>query len=734
MHNVQGGTWTRDVRKSLDCARMAIRTTVTFLQISVLVAITGCGSVTDTLNPDAILVTPRLQNNEAERKGDLINAAAFNGRALEQTIAPYQGYVGALRTTYEGNQQAITRDLQDLAQASPNQFNPNELVTVNFSNVSLNYILEQALRGALGVNYIAPDNLPTVSAFRIDKPIPKSRLLQTLRDLLARHNLVIRQLNGVYHIGTSDFIATMAANVARGSDTGTTRVVKLERANAPQVAALASQLLTSDVQVIASSAADSLLIKANASEFPSIERMLQTLSLAAVGYDEVAILPLSQSAPEAVASQLTEFYAPSLREGQERVTIIPLQNQQAILVGTSHPALMKSLIQLVAQIDRSAMDHSDLRVIPLTHLRPSQIAPQLGQVFGTNATSYQSGNKAKASTGIGSRLKKLAPIGAPANADGQDAATPSEGLSATSALPATTEPGSLPGDIRIVADDRTNSLLVYSSYTVFKRMREVVQLLDIPQAQVIIEATVIEVELNDQVQSGVEFLIKYSGLSLGTEPASEGTFFKAGTDIGPVNVQAALKALRSVTNMRVVSSPYLTVLDGEAAGLLIGDQIPYAVNSQSTTSDGKTTTTSNTEILKTGISLEITPRIHANNSVSLEINQSVSKVASNGIAGDYRPTISTRDITSQILAQSGRTILLGGLIQESKDLTEKGVPVAANIPILGQLFRTNKDARKRTELLVLITPRVSRASAEIEEITRMLQSAQQYQSYPDLKR
>src|SRR5690606_11189785 len=210
--------------------------------------------------------------------------------------------------------------------------------------------------------------------------------------------------------------------------------------------------------------------------------------------------------------------------------------------------------------------------------------------------------------------------------------------------------------------------------------------------------------------------------------------FNAATDIGPVNVQAALKALRAVTNLRVVSSPYLTVLDGEAARLVIGDQVPFAVSSQSTIVDGRTTTTSNTEILDTGIVLQIMPRIHANNSVSLEVIQSVSTVKPDIERGDHRPTISTRDITSQILAQSGRTVLLGGLIQERKELTENGVPIASNIPVLGQLFRSNKDDRQRTELLVLITPRVSRASAEIEEITRMLQGVQQFGGYPDLKR
>jgi len=713
---------------------MYLSTPLRILQILLLLALPACSSVQDALNPDFI-VTPRLQNNEPERRAELINSAAFNAKAQERTMGLYQGYIGDLRTSYEGDQRAIARDLNDLARSSPSQFNPNELVSINFSNAKLNYILEQLLRGALGVNYMAPDNLPTVPSFRVDTAVPKSRVLQMVRDLLARHNLVMRQLNGVYHIGTADVINTIEANAAKGGDTEGTKVVKLPRGNAQQVATLANQLLTSGVQIIPSGAADSLIIKANASDFAPTERMLQMLSATAVGFDQVAILPLTRSAPEAVAQQITALYAPTLRQEHERVTVVPLQNQQAILVGTSHPSLMKNLVQLVAQLDRSTTDQSDLRVIPLTHLHPSQIVPQLAQIFGADLpVSTPTGNAAKAKiAGVSTRLRDPTPLAplteAVTGAAAEKTSKSDDGEEASTRTSST-------GDVRIVSDDRTNSILVHSTYTVFKRMKEVVALLDVPQAQVIIEATVVEVELNDTIQSGVEFLLKYSGISFGngSNPTTDNSLLGATTDIGHVNVQAALKTLRTLANTRIVSSPYLTVLDGEPARLVIGDQVPFAVTNQSTIVDGKTTTTSQTQILDTGIVLQITPRIHANNSVSLEILQSVSKVSDSGIKGDYRPTISTRDITSRILAQSGRTVLLGGLIQERKDLSERGVPVASEIPIIGQLFRSNSDTRSRTELLVLITPRVSRTSAEIEEITRVLQGLQQFQAYPDLKR
>src|SRR5690606_26400891 len=196
---------------------------------------------------------------------------------------------------------------------------------------------------------------------------------------------------------------------------------------------------------------------------------------------------------------------------------------------------------------------------------------------------------------------------------------------------------------------------------------------------------------------------------------------------------AILRALREVTNLRVVSSPYLTVVDGQSARLVIGDQIPFAATSQTSNNQGAVTVTQQVEILDTGIVLEITPRIHANNSVTLDIVQSVSSPVGEVEAGNLTPTIATRDISSKILAQSGRTILLGGLIQDRNELREEGVPGMSKLPVVGPLLRRNKNGAERTELLILITPRVVRASGEIEAITRILRGAQLYQAPRDLK-
>jgi general secretion pathway protein D len=296
------------------------------------------------------------------------------------------------------------------------------------------------------------------------------------------------------------------------------------------------------------------------------------------------------------------------------------------------------------------------------------------------------------------------------------------------------------GETRIVADEKSNSILVYSTYSDFKRMRELVQTLDVPQAQVVIEATVLEVDLNTTLETGVQFFLQSNGIVLGSgipagnQAPSRGGVLGVGTTVGNVTVDAVLRVLREITNLRVISSPYLTVVDGQSARLVIGDQIPFASTTQTSNNAGNVTVTQQVEILDTGVVLEITPRIHANNAVNLSIVQSVSTPSTESEANRLTPVVATRDISSQILAQSGHTILLGGMIQDRAERFETGTPGAADLPVIGKLFKQEQVRVQRTELLVLITPRVVRSSSEIDGITRLLHGVYSAQGQYDLKR
>ena len=271
----------------------------------------------------------------------------------------------------------------------------------------------------------------------------------------------------------------------------------------------------------------------------------------------------------------------------------------------------------------------------------------------------------------------------------------------------------------------------------FKRIRDVLQALDIPQSQVVIEAVVIEVELNDQLDHGVQMFLNspYVAARTGADPLptnpigpitsptnASGAFVAVGANFGQYRVDAVMQALQAITTVKVISSPYLTVVDNKTARLVVGDQIPYAVRSQTSQNTGNVTVTQEVEIKDTGIILDVTPRIFSDNSLALRISQQVSTPSPTAQAGNTTPVISTRNVESNVRAQSGRTILLGGLIQDRLESSESGVPVLRATPVVGDLFKTRTDRVRRVELLVMLTPRVVRQSSQIEDITRLIKS------------
>ena len=710
----------------------------------------GCATSAE----DVLLVTaderPRLANGEAARRGATIDVERINAIGGSEATRTFGAYIGSARTEYQADLAQVDEDLRNIQSAGSGKVDLSEKITINFRNATVESVLKQLLGGALGVNYIAESELDGRITFRTENPIPKARVLDVVRDILARNGFVLRYSAGVYHVGTREEIAALDANAAAGSTGEPSRqVVKLRKGNVAQVVALARQLLPPTVSLVTGGARNTVIVSAPPSEAASVENLLIMLSEMAVGEDTVAIFPLLQSEPQMIVTKLNEFYTATIRGDEPPVVFVPLEAQRAVLVGTADLETMKSVELMVRQLDRSVSDVSGLRVIPLTHLRAEEIAPQLAQSFGS-AKIEESASPAMEDTlrrGVEQRRSRNRllsrntpnPDGALAGNANQGVvkgrrtragnADEDEGAAGDEDIASTAVPVMSGDEIRIIPDTRNNALLVYSTYRVYNRMREVVQALDVPESQVVIEATVLEVQLNHNMESGVQFFLASNGFGIGS--GTPGAVAPQGGGVigfngmaGSVSIQAIIKALQKVTGVKVVSSPYLTVLNGQSARLVIGDQIPFATASQSSNNLGNVTVTREIEILDTGIVMEITPRIHSDNSVNLKINQSVSTpVASSEAANNLTPTISTRDIQSQILVQSGRTVLLGGMIQERANSQETRMPKLGTVPVLGNLFKQKGVQNSRTELIILITPRVVRSSSEIEAITRLIQSS-----------
>ncbi len=332
------------------------------------------------------------------------------------------------------------------------------------------------------------------------------------------------------------------------------------------------------------------------------------------------------------------------------------------------------------------------------------------------------------------------------------------------------EPGDLfRQEVRIVADEVTNSLVVLATKKDYGDIREVLRRLDVVPRQVLIEVLVAEVTLGDDLQFGVEFaaadlsrndaLGRITGGSTGsttggtstntstgnTTTTNDPNIFDVGAAIGhraagisPLpasglfgiisddrNFAVVMNAAAGKNKLKVLSAPHIMTADNHEAHILVGQEVPI-VTTQSNASNVQTNGTSNIlqniQYRDTGVILTVLPQVNSEGLVNMQIHQEVSQIAQQAVAGISSPTFSTRESETTVVVQSGETIVIGGIIDDSVDRSRTGIPFLMDIPFLGRAFRVDIDKVRRTELIVLLTPHVVRDRQESRSATEAFKS------------
>lgn len=287
--------------------------------------------------------------------------------------------------------------------------------------------------------------------------------------------------------------------------------------------------------------------------------------------------------------------------------------------------------------------------------------------------------------------------------------------------------GEAPEGMRIIPNPQNNALLVYATPQERGTIEATLRRLDVLPLQVRIDAVIAEVTLNDALQYGTQFFFRSGDinavLSAAATTALAANFpgfvlSGRGANAAPV----ALSALQAVTDVRVLSSPQLMVLDNEAARLQVGQLVPYLTQSAQSTITGNAPVINSIAYRETGVIMEVTPRVNSGGLVTLDIAQEVSDVdtTATGTSGINSPTFSERTVRSRVAVQDGQTIGLAGLIRDNATRGNAGLPWLRGIPFLGALGSTQNNLRQRTELLVLITPRVIHDQRDARALTEDL--------------
>lgn len=297
------------------------------------------------------------------------------------------------------------------------------------------------------------------------------------------------------------------------------------------------------------------------------------------------------------------------------------------------------------------------------------------------------------------------------------------------------------GSIRIGSVSGSNQLLVRARPAQWQEILGVIKQLDMPPLQVQIETRVFEVDLTGEFQFGVQWYLEGLANSTSTTNSSGSSSITPGNPYAHRQIalgsggntftgqpffysflnsnrtfQVAVSALETSGNTKTLSAPSLVVLNNQVAHIAVGDEIPVNQTYYTGLGTGTGTTVGEVQYIPTGVILDVQPRVNPGGLIYLNIDQQVSQV--NGSAnsqGNF--TISQRQIATQLGVQNGQTVLLGGLIQQQNTTSDTGIPGLNRIPVLGRLFGTTTHNKTRTELIVLITPRVITNSDEAKQIT-----------------
>lgn len=655
---------------------------------------------------------PRLAMPGGGGPTGYIDTSALNTPGSEGAASEFQMEIATRDIIVEPlrNQQIIGGQWQG-------QLDKGGSIRLNYENESVERVAQDILGGILGVNYLLAEGMTEPVTFRSEQRFTKPEVLQVLADILARNGYLIQYFNSVYHVGRPNELDTLTGLRGRTAlESDESYVITLRNSAPENIAEIVSALIPPGNTVSAVPESRNLLVRGDPSQFRAIEGLVESLSGNGSSRNVLAIIPLRRSSPEVVADQLSQVY--SQRDIGE-VLFVPLEQRQGVLVVADTTSVLNDVRKLAASLDVELRDTAKLRVIQLTYLNAQETAGQLSSVFGGGEPNRPTQDEP---AGFDSAIIRSAIDRASGGEDSVTSPPPPGGRT-----PPNRPPVELSSGVTIAADARNNALLVRSTYAEFRRIAAAVKALDVPLAQVVIEATIVEVDINDSLQYGVQAFLQRRGDSFRSSPVAGaadpgGPGFSAllTSTRGSTNIQLVLTALQSVSDVKVISSPYLTVTDGATSRLSVGDQIPFVTASQTSSSDGNVTVTKEVETRDVGVILEVTPKIAPDNSVILDIVQEVSSARNENTPAGDNPTVAQRRLESQIVVQSGSTVLLGGLIQERSEISRDGVPVLSRIPVVGGAFKQTEDGQRRSELLVLITPRVVRNNSQVTDLTDQL--------------
>ena len=591
-----------------------------------------------------------------------------------------------------------------------------------------NFIVDDRVSGT--VTIIAPEKITPDEAYAVFQSVLQVKGFTTLPAGRATKIVPTKDAKETTLRTTTDPAPEVSA------EEFVTRLTHVRHVEAATVAHVLEPLVSRDGLVRAYPPANMLVLVDTAA---NVERLLTVVRSLDVDSERerLAVVRLEHAAAAELAPTLGMLVAQTAGGGEEpgapRPTVVADARTNSLVVRAG-PAQLAQIKTLIADLDgQPAGEYATLHVYPLKYADAEAMVEVLATFMGQGVTSGREGQRVAIGPRGGS-VRFPAPQPGPSMAPGAERAAAGN----DQPLPV---PAELVGDVRVSGDPATNSLLISAAPQDFAALGAVIEQLDVPRPQVYVEAIILEVSIDRAQAMGFDFrgatsLGGATGLAalnlrdLGaavTDPSSlSGLILAAASnetvrlpDGTEVPAQVALfTALEQDQDINILSAPNILTTDNQEAEIVVGQNVPF-ITSRATDQANLDNLFATVERRDVGITLRLTPQITEGDTVHLIVYEEVSALepltdTDPEVAALVGPTTRVRSASTSVLAGHGQTVVIGGLLSETTQRMERGVPYLSKIPVLGQFLRRSDTARVKTNLLIFLTPHILRTHRALQ--------------------
>jgi general secretion pathway protein D len=659
---------------------------------------------------------------------------------------------------------------------------------LSFDNASLVDVTKVILSDTLQMQYFFDPRVQGNVTLSTGRPVTRNELLSILESALKLNNAALVRSGQSYSILPAAEAAASAGGATSFVKAGEPlqpgygiSVLPLRHVAADAMMRMLENFAARGGSLRTELSGNLLMIRGTAAEREALVEVAASFDQDWLKGQSAAIFPLQHATPDDMITELGQIMQSEQGDlMSKQVRFQPVHRLNAVLALARRPEHLRSVAEWVRRLDKSSAAGQSLYVYHVENSKAGDLAQILNDVLGSGGGSRTTKRSARSEVAPGRDASSLSsrsfnesggggfnrngggaggpgapgagPGGAPSSGSG-----PGLGASAASSarIAAQSSGTSSPGggssgggggdgttETRIIADENNNSLLIKASPTEYQRILSVIRQIDKPPLQVHITATIAEVTLNDSLKYGVQAFFKSSNPKLGGGFSNHNTGTTGPLPL-PVSTpglnlilgaigdpRVVLDALSDVTDVKVVSSPSVVVVDNQPAVLKVGDEVPVTTQQSQSTDNPNAPVVNSIKFRDTGVILKVTPRVNSNGLVTMDVEQEISAVVNQGDAISLTPTISQRRIASTVSVYSNQMVVLGGLISEQTNKDRQGVPILNKIPLLGDAFGSTKLSTKRTELIVFIRPQVIRDAKDAGEVAEELRSRLKSMAFP----